>query len=117
MDAAARNAALEALADRIADKVVQRLAAPTPECAHLVDAADAAAILGVSRDYIYRHATELDGVRVGNGMRPRWRFDPARLLARGSALESPTLPRKTKARRHKAGKAVELLPIREDGDR
>jgi hypothetical protein len=85
--------------------------APAPAGAGRVDAADAAVILGVSRDFIDRHAAALGGVRVGNGPRSGWRFDPARLHP---LPESPTPPPTAKPRRRRdtVGKAVELLPIR-----
>jgi len=56
--------------------IVQLTAASEP----LVDAAGLAAVLGVSRDYVYAHAGELGAIRLGTGPRPRMRFDPARAL-------------------------------------
>lgn len=45
---------------------------PTPQT---VDAATLATHLGVTRGFIYEHAQQLGGIRIGNGPRPRLRFD------------------------------------------
>jgi hypothetical protein len=50
--------------------------------ARMVDAATLAAELGVSRDFVYAHASELGGKRLGGGPRGRLRFDLAQALAR-----------------------------------
>jgi hypothetical protein len=75
----------------IADEVVARLAPrveewlrdlladrepPAPaELPQLVDAATLAHLLGVSRSWVYDHADTLAAVRIGDGERPRLRFD------------------------------------------
>ena len=41
----------------------------------LVDAAAVAAALAVDRSWVYAHALELGGVPLGDGLRPRLRFD------------------------------------------
>lgn len=90
--------------EEIARRVVQLLgsdAAPPPE---LVDAAELARRLGVSRDAIYGHADELGAVRVGN----RLRFDPAVVSERRSAPK-PSIP---KPRRRAPRSGVALLPVR-----
>lgn len=43
--------------------------------ANLVDARRVAEELCVSRDFVYAHANELGVIRLGNGPRPRLRFD------------------------------------------
>ena len=49
------------------------LAQPQPSC--LVDAGTVATALGVSRAWVYEHADELGGMRLGDGAKPRLRFD------------------------------------------
>lgn len=65
--------------DRIAERVAERLREPTLR--HLIDAATLAGQLGVSRDFVYAHARELGGKRIGTGRRGRLRFDSERALA------------------------------------
>lgn len=43
----------------------------------LIDASALAVELGVSRDWVYEHATELGALRLGSGPKARLRFDPA----------------------------------------
>ena len=66
----------ERLAPRIADELRSRLVAP-----ELVDATEAARILGLSRGAVYRKARQLGGMRVGTNPNAPWRFDRAQLLA------------------------------------
>lgn len=54
----------------MADLLSGRQAQPAP----LVDAATVAAHLGVSADYVYRHADRLGAVRLSKGKKPRPRF-------------------------------------------
>ncbi|HWH92906.1 MAG TPA: hypothetical protein VNT03_03515 [Baekduia sp.] len=80
---------------------------------HLVDAAAVAAMLGVTRGWVYEHATELGAVRLGAGTRPRLRFDPLRV---GQVLEDglaaqPGKRRTRRFRRPTTASDVELLPI------
>lgn len=67
---------LQQLANLIAERVTEvashgRPAAPGDA---MVSAAELAVTLGVSRRYVYEHADELGGVRVGGGSKPRLRF-------------------------------------------
>jgi hypothetical protein len=81
---------VEALAQRVADLVVERLAdvlaqpdAPARVAdVRLVDAAELATLLGRSRDWVYRRARagKLAAIRDGDGERPRLRFDPVAVL-------------------------------------
>lgn len=108
---------VEALAERIAD-----LLNPRPARRTLVDAAALADTLGVSRDYIYAHAHELGGKRIGSGPRGRLRFDLDNALAawtsRSVSKESPgpesrsAVPDSTHRRHRRMGSGPELLPIR-----
>jgi hypothetical protein len=79
----------------------------------LIDAAAVALMLGVTRGWVYEHATELGAVRLGSGTRPRLRFDPLRV---GLALEEGLAsgPRRRppqRFRRSVSTSEVELLPI------
>jgi hypothetical protein len=65
---------IEAIAHRVAELLNQR-----PAAVRLVDAATLAAVLGVERDWIYAHATQLGAIRLG-GPRGRLRFDPNHAL-------------------------------------
>jgi hypothetical protein len=63
------------LVERVALRVVELL----DECdgrAGLVDAAALARLLGVSRATDYDRASELGAIQLGDGERPRLRFDP-----------------------------------------
>jgi hypothetical protein len=64
---------IEAIAQRVAELIADRLAPPAPR-ERLVDAAQLAGLLGVERDWVYAHATQLGGVRLG-GPKGRLRFD------------------------------------------
>jgi hypothetical protein len=55
--------------------VPERLATP----------AELAAILGVSRAFVYDHGEQLGAIRLGSGPRARLRFDPDEALRRLSA--------------------------------
>jgi hypothetical protein len=77
---------VEAVAHRVAELIsddTHETAAP-----RLVDAATLAAELGVERSWVYEHADELHPVRLGNGSKPRLRFD---VLAVRAALASQGL--------------------------
>jgi hypothetical protein len=64
------------LVERIALRVVQLLKeCEQPNADGLVDAATLARLLGVSRATVYEHAERLGAVRLGDGGRPRMRFD------------------------------------------
>ena len=88
----------------------------------LVDAGQLAKHLGLTRAWIYEHAQDLGAIQVGNGPRPRLRFDPA--LAR-EALRArrhrSDQSEPTKALAHPPGRprrrstttSVPLLPVHE----
>ena len=111
----------DALADRIADRLAERLAAPPNSAPGLVDAAELARSLGISRDTVYQHADELGAVRIGNGTRSRLRFDADKATARVSTSGShqPDPPASAapprRRRQREPGSRVELLPITDDG--
>jgi hypothetical protein len=72
----------DVLADRLAERVVERIAEMLDErdaAPALLDATQVARILGISRATVYEHANELGAIRIGDGPRPRLRFDRRRL--------------------------------------
>jgi hypothetical protein len=115
----------DAQLDYIAEQVVEHLRPTGPSARHtgrLVDAATLAGVLGISRDCVYTHTSELGGKRIGSGPRGRLRFDLDSALSawtsRRHSKESHGLkrpaPTGNPARRHhkRMGSAPELLPIR-----
>jgi hypothetical protein len=72
--------ATEPLIERLeaVERALDRLAGE----ATTVDAAEAARLLGVHRETVYRHADALGAIRLGDGPRPRLQFDLRRLRAR-----------------------------------
>jgi hypothetical protein len=79
----------------------------------LVDARALADALGCSREFVYRHADELGGHRVGDGPRGRLRFD---LTAALSAWNRPAEPladvKRVSRSRRSSVSSVPLLQIR-----
>ncbi len=104
---------LEALVQRVAELVA---GAPAKRW---LTAAEVAERLGVIRDYVYDHAVELGAQRIGDGPRPRLRFDPAKVDAAiasrdTGAPSSDTSPasRSLAGRPASTRNGVKLLPIR-----
>jgi hypothetical protein len=123
-----RSAAAEISPDaieRIAQRVAQLLRHDPPphddadEPRDLMDAGQLAKHLGLTRAWVYEHAETLGAIQIGNGPRPRLRFDPTRareaLSERQRRDESVnTLVRPTgRPRRRPTGKIVPLLPVHE----
>jgi hypothetical protein len=104
------HALVEAVALRVVEMLADEHAAPPT--ARLLDAAHLAELLGVSRATIYEHADALGAVRIGDGDRPRLRFDLAVAIAAWQTREpEPELqPRAPRRRAHRA--TTPLLPIR-----
>jgi hypothetical protein len=89
----------------------------------LIDAAELARRLGVERSWVYTHAIELGAVKLGQGPRPRLRFDPGLALARfrgGVGAAARSAPTKQPTRRDPSRGSTEgsprLLPIKGGGD-
>lgn len=100
--------ALEELNDRL-DQL-----APRPRDA-LMTVDEVAAHLRVTRDWVYRHASELGGRRLPSAKgQGALRFTLADLEQRLRPLAEPTRakPRATTRRRRSQSRGVELLPIR-----
>jgi hypothetical protein len=66
---------VEAIAEATARRVVEMVNPAAPKTFALVSARQLAAELHVSLDYVYSHASELGGMRLGSGRRARIRFD------------------------------------------
>ncbi len=104
--------AIEAVAIRVVELLRDEgPAAPPPR---LVDATQLARLLNVDRGWVYEHREQLGGIPLGEGKRPRWRFDRDRALAAWTAREAnpepeptPTAPR----RRPRTTSSAPLLPI------
>jgi hypothetical protein len=80
---------IETIAQRVAELIADRLQPPpTPR---LLDAAQLAERLGVERDWVYAHAAQLGGVRLG-GPKGRLRFDPDTVTERLDQAARPRLP-------------------------
>jgi hypothetical protein len=97
------------LATAIADAISDH--APRPAPAPLATADEAAAALGVTADYVRRHADELGALRVGDGPRPRLRFDLDRARAALAPKPAPATPTRLR-RASRPHQPADLLPIR-----
>ena len=102
---ALENPALDAATIRAIAREVARLTGPG---GGLLTASEVAVAFNVARGWVYAHADELGAIRLGDGPRPRLRFDPAvvsqRLQSRrGRMTASPPSDR--------LGAGVALLPI------
>lgn len=102
-------AAVEAVARRVVELLADEHA--TRPTARLLDAAHLAELLGVSRATIYDHAAELGAIRLGNGERPRLRFDVERALTAWRDREPEPEPRPQPPRQRVARTDAALLPI------
>lgn len=78
----------ELLADLVADRLTDRLASRFLDDQPLLDAAAVARRVGRSREWVYRHATEMGAVSLGSGERPRLGFEPAKVVEFLDACET-----------------------------
>lgn len=105
--------------EAIARRVVELLERRGMQQRELVDATELARRFGIERSWVYSHAIELGAVKLGDGAKPRLRFDPQvamRVLRRadeGPAADPPTRSGE-RAGQLRAGGASEvvLLPVR-----
>ena len=101
--------------ERVARRVVELLREDMPPPGALVDASTLASALGISRATVYEHAEELGAVRIGDGKRPRLRFDLTRACAAWAARDTETPPEPITVnpprRRPRPTTGVPLLPI------
>lgn len=113
--------------ERIAQRVVQLLHhQPNPlddgpdVPRDLMDAGQLAKHLGLTRAWVYGHAAQLGAIQLGDGPRPRLRFDPQTatqaLNARQRRSEPESAkdgPRPGRPRQRSAPSTVPLLPVHE----
>ena len=106
------DSCIQAIARRVVELLEQRPGAPG-----LVDAAELARRLGVTRAWVYEHATELGAIRLGSGPSPRMRFDPEEAIAAMKPaepqLQAPTSKRTPSRPRWTPERPVPLLPVYE----
>jgi hypothetical protein len=88
---------LVALADLIAERIGSK-----PSTSQLVDAATIAGTLGVARSWVYANANALGGQRIGNGSKPRLRFDLATAQAAFTTAEPEQAQRPPARRRRRS---------------
>lgn len=110
--------AIEVLAARVAELLAGQLPPPSqPSLARrpdrLLSATEVSEWWGVRRGWVYQHATELGAIRLGNGERPRLRFDPDTVAQHLN--RPPAAPPKTPSRQ--AARARRSLRIRGDSQR
>jgi len=86
----------------------QLQAQPSP--AGLVDAQQLAEYLGVARSFVYTHADQLGGKRLGK--RGRLRFDVAEASAAFAASSKPDQPKSTPRRRRAPAHVGSTLQVR-----
>lgn len=110
--------------DAIALRVVELLEKRGLRKRELVDATELARRFGIERSWVYTHAIELGAVKLGNGKRPRLRFDPeiaARVLREVDGKPVADLPARSGKRAgqppRRAASEVQLLPIRGQGEK
>jgi hypothetical protein len=114
--------------ERIAQRVVQLLHHERQQLddgadasRDLMDAGELARHLGLTRAWVYEHAQQLGAIPVGNGPRPRLRFDTqtamkalnARQRRDETVATKTDGPRPGRPRRHPASSTVPLLPVHE----
>jgi hypothetical protein len=96
-------AAIELLAARIAELLAGQLSPSAPEAqrpSRLLSAAEVSEWWGVRRSWVYQHASELGAIRIGDGERPRLRFDPDKVAQHlNQPAPSPPTPVPTRTTR------------------
>jgi hypothetical protein len=109
--------AIDHIAERVADLLEQRAEQKRMPSAGLIDVAELARHLGVTRAWVYQHADELGAIRIGSGPRARLRFELGRVeeaLTPAPAIPSPANPRRKapgKQPEYAADPTVTLLPV------
>lgn len=111
---------IDGTADRLVEALRERPALPAAP--NLIDAAEVARRFGVTSAWVRAHADQLGAIPLGEGPRPRLRFDPDTVAAalgacqvnrRPDEPESGAAPSsRRRRRRRRTGTGVELLPIR-----
>ncbi len=105
------EAAVEAIAYRVVELLREE---PQGQGRELMDAKTVALRFGLSLDWVYDHAKELGAIPLGDGPRPRKRFDAEQVARALDARRQPVAQAPGKHRRRRRGRAdsqVPLLPI------
>jgi len=110
---------IEQIAQRVAELIERREASPQREVRRLLAANELARRLGVSREWVYEHANELGVIAIGDGPKPRLRFDlqvAEAAMAERRRTPEPARPKPdvqaVRRRRAPAEGGVPLLPVR-----
>lgn len=108
-------ALVEALAEPLAERIKEILGRPARST--LVTAGDLAEILGITVDTVYRHKDKLGAIALGDGARPRLRFDVDKATAAWAERQpAPDAPepsnRHQGGRRRRPSASSSLLPVR-----
>ena len=104
--------------EAVARRVAELLRNEPAEFEPLIDAAEAARRLRVSRATIYAKANELGAVRLGHGPKARLRFDPRRIrdalptMQAADAGRAPSRSARRRRRQRTKADSQPLLPIR-----
>jgi hypothetical protein len=98
----------------VAHAVVELLT-DTPPPGRLVDAAEVADLLGVTRSWVYDNAERLGAVRIGDGPRGRLRFNVDRALTAWQTRDPDPEPQPRAPRPRAPRDTTALLPIRGRG--
>ena len=104
---------VEAVARRVAELIRNHAV----ESEQLIDAAEAARRLCVSRATIYAKANELGAMRLGHGPKARLRFDPRRIrdalstMPAADPARAPSRSAQRRPRRRAQTDSRPLLPI------
>ena len=95
------------IVEAIAIRVAERLRIDLVPSSRMLTAQEVAAQFGLSRAWVYQHAKELGVTRIGNGRRPRLRFDAAEVARRLDPPNDAAKPR----RRKRSSQPDGLLPV------
>lgn len=109
--------------EAIARRVVELLEGRGRQKRELIDATELARRFGIERSWVYSHAIELGAVKLGDGPKPRLRFDPdiaARILQRVGEVKAADPPARSGKRAGQpqahGSSEVRLLPIHRQGE-
>lgn len=115
------EAQLARLADLLAPRIADALRAPTE--VELLDAGEVARRFGVTAEWVRDHRDELGAIRLGDGPRPRLRFDAQHVAAtltrrstsgRSLDADSPVATGDpSRSGRGRSGNALDTLPVRQ----
>lgn len=104
---------VRAIAAEVVAQLEERRGDSVLNIPRLVDAATVAAELNVSRAWVYDNADALGAIRLGEGERPRLRFDVERARAtRARSAQESSRPSRGRPAAWRTDQTTKLLPIR-----